>query len=92
MGLREKFVISPVSHSFIRKQLLSLNPNKAIGLDGISSRFLRDGVDKITGPINHIVNLSIITETVPMGFKLAKVVPLFKKGSRVDAGNYRPVY
>ena len=35
--------------------------------------------------------MSIITETVPTAFKEAKVVPLFKKGSRLDRGNYRPV-
>ena len=42
-------------------------------------------------PITHIINLSITNETVPTAFKDAKVVPLFKKGSRLEAGNYRPV-
>ena len=69
----------------------SLDPKKAVGLDGISSFFLRDGADVITTPLTHIVNLSIITETVPTIFKDAKVVPLFKKGSKLDPGNYRPV-
>ena len=71
--------------------MLSLNPNKAIGLDGILPRFLRDGANGIVEPISHIVNISIITETVPSDFKRAKVVPMFKKGSKLDAGNYRPV-
>ena len=85
------FVLSPVSQHFIRKQLRGLNPNKAVGLDGISSKFLRDSADVITQPICHMINISILTETVPSGFKQAKVVPLFKKGSRLDPGNYRPV-
>ena len=37
------------------------------------------------------INLSITNEMVPMSFKRAKVIPLFKKGSKVDPGNYRPV-
>ena len=37
------------------------------------------------------MNLSIITENVPVSFKRARVVPLFKKGSTIDPGNYRPV-
>ena len=85
------FTLSPVSLVFVRRQLLSLNSKKAVGLDGISSRFLKDGVDHIVEPISHIINMSILTEVVPDGFKSAKVVPLFKKGSRLDAGNYRPV-
>ena len=85
------FTLSPVSLVFVRRQLLSLNSKKAVGLDGISSRFLKDGVDHIVEPIIHIINMSILTEVVPDGFKSAKVVPLFKKGSRLDAGNYRPV-
>ena len=48
-------------------------------------------VDEIVEPIGHIVNLSITTENVPESFKHARVVPLFKKGSTVDPGNYRPV-
>ena len=32
-----------------------------------------------------------MTETVPASFKEAKIVPLFKKGSRLDPGNYRPL-
>ena len=69
----------------------SLNPNKAVGLDGVSSKFLRDGAEVLVEPVCHIINLSILTETVPRGFKQAKVIPLFKKGSRLDPGNYRPV-
>ena len=67
-----------------------MNPFKATGLDGVSSRFLRDAA-VLVEPISHMVNLSIITETVPRQFKQAKVIPLFKKGSTLDPGNYRPV-
>ena len=80
-----------MSRHFILKQLKSLDPNKAIGLDGISSRFLNDGAEAIVEPVSHIVNISILTETVPGSFKQAKVIPLFKKGSKLDPGNYRPV-
>ena len=85
------FTLTPVSRGFILKQLRSLDPNKAVGLDGISSRFLRDGADVISQPVCHLVNMSILTETVPSGFKNAKVIPLFKKGSKLEPGNYRPV-
>ena len=77
----------PVSRRFIRAQLLSLNPKKAVGLDGVPSLFLRDGAESIIEPICHIINTSIFTEVVPSGFKQARVRPLFKKGSKLDALN-----
>ena len=91
LGLRPSFVLSAVSTHFIRKQLCSLNPRKAIGLDGISSLFLRDAVDHIVIPVSHIINLSLLSESVPRSFKEARVVPLYKKGSKLDPSNYRPV-
>ena len=35
--------------------------------------------------------MSILSNTVPQSFKEARVIPLFKKGSKLDPGNYRPV-
>ena len=85
------FVLMPVSHHFVKKELLSLDPKKSTGLDDISPRFLHDGAEYLAEPIKHVVNLSILSETVPSSLKQAKVIPLFKKGSRLDPGNYRPV-
>ena len=52
---------------------------------------MKDGAEHLVEPIAHIVNLSITSETVPSEFKKARVKPLYKKGSRLQAGNYRPV-
>ena len=91
-GIREgSFVLVPVSRVFILGQLRSLKPDKITGLDGIPPRFLRDGADILADPIAHIVNFSLMSEAVPSGLKDARVIPLFKKGSRLDPGNYRPV-
>ena len=81
----------PVSGQFIRGILGSMNANKSSGLDDISAGFLKDGADFLIDPIKHIVNMSIMSEVVPDGFKDARVTPLYKKGSRLDPGNYRPV-
>ena len=85
------FALSPVTRRDILKQLLSLEVGKSTGLDGISARFLRDGATVLADPIAHIVNLSITSATVPSSFKDARVRPLYKKGDKLDPGNYRPV-
>ena len=45
----------------------------------------------LTTPISHIVNLSIETCMVPDELKMARVTPLYKKKSKLEVGNYRPV-
>ena len=68
-----------------------MSPNKATGLDGIPSRFVRDSAPMISEPLSHIINLSIIQGSVPDDLKSARVVPLFKKNDKTEVGNYRPV-
>ena len=87
----KSFKISKVSVQFVYKELLKLNPHKSTGIDNIQSKFLKDGANEIKRIITHIINLSIDTNTVPDELKFAKVKPLFKKNSRLDVGNYRPV-
>ena len=91
-GVRQgAFRLSPVRTRFVFDQLSELKVGKSTGLDGISVRFLKDGAEVLAGPLCHIVNLSITSEVVPSGMKDARVTPLFKKGSRLDCGNFRPV-
>ena len=85
------FSFSIVSENKILKHLEKLSANKATGLDGIPARFIRDSASFITGPITHIVNLSIIQGSVPDDLKSARVIPLYKKGDKTEVGNYRPV-
>lgn len=87
----DSFKLVTVSVDFVFKELRSLNPNKSTGLDEIPAKFLREGADALKDKLTHIINLSIHTNTVPTDFKSARVRPLFKKNSRLDVGNYRPV-
>ena len=38
-----------------------------------------------------IFNASFLTGIVPERIKLARVIPVFKKGSQVSLSNYRPI-
>ena len=42
-------------------------------------------------PITHICNLSMFSGIFPSKFKVAKVIPVYKKGKRNDFNNYRPI-
>ena len=73
----------------IYKRLINIDPNKAYGIDEISQRFLKDGVELLTEPLCKIINLSLSSK-FPM-CKTTKVKPLYKKGKNTEPKNYRPV-
>ena len=85
------FKLKPVSIKDIEKELLGLNARKSTGLDNLPSRFLKDGATFLSKPLAHIINSSITTGSVPNELKIAKVTPLYKKNSRLEVGNYRPI-
>ena len=73
------------------KILLSLDTSKAAGIDQIPAKFLRDGAEVLALPLGNIINLSIKLSTFPEECKIAKLKSIFKKRSRTDPKNYRPI-
>lgn len=71
--------------------LCNLNVSKAYGPDGISPRVLKECAIQIASPLCHIFNLSLKSGVIPDEWLKANVVPVFKKGDKQHAGNYRPV-
>ena len=64
-----------------------MDASKAPGLDGIPSKFLKDGAGILALPLYNLVNLSIKQPLFPDHYKLAKLNSLFKKGSKGDLKN-----
>ena len=81
----------PTSEDETLKLLKDTNPEKAAGIDNLSGRFLKDGAVGLALPISKPCNLSIKRSKFPLDCKIAKFKPLYKKGSKIDQKNYRPV-
>ena len=77
--------------SGVLKLLKDLNPNKATGPDNLSAQFLKTHADILAPAITLIFQASLHQGILPSQWKDANVVPLFKKGDRSLASNYRPV-
>ena len=80
-----------VTENAVLKLLKNLNPNKASGLDQISSQFLKTMSSSIAPVLTILFQASINQGKIPDDWKTAYVTPLFKKGDRAKASNYRPV-
>ena len=65
--------------------------SKAAAIDTISGRFLKDGANIPSIPIGKICNISISSELFPSYCKIAKLKPLYKKGSKANLENLRPI-
>ena len=86
-----KFIFHTIESNSVLKLLKNVEVNKAAGIDNISGRFLKDGADILAIPVTQICNLSIKLSHFPHDCKLAKLKPLYKKGSKTDPKNYRPI-
>ena len=75
----------------VLKSLKMLNVNKATGSDGIPARLLRETVDIITPSLPKLFNKSLQHAIIPDEWKVANVVPVYKKGWKDCVENYRPI-
>ena len=69
----------------------SLNSNKASGSNSKPYRTLFLLKNEILKQLADLFNLSFTTGVFPSVLKTAKVVPVFKKDSKLDYSNYRPI-
>ena len=75
----------------VKARLLSIDPNSAMGPDGIHSMVLRSCAKTLAHPLSTIFQRSLDEEVVPSLWKKSIVIPIFKKGHRFEPLNYRPV-
>ena len=91
LGLTKKFELLPTEKDYILKILREINTSKAVGIDRLPGRFLKDDTNVLAKSFTGICNLSISLNKFPSAFKLAKVKPIFKKGRKTNISNYRPI-
>ena len=80
-----------VSAVGVTKLLKGLNPSKASGPDELHPIVLKELASELGPVFAHLFQQSIDTGEIPTEWSLANICPLFKKGDRSLACNYRPV-
>ena len=84
----QKIIVSP---NGVAKLLCELKPHKASGPDSIPTYILKVAADEISPVLTKIFQTCLDTGEVPADWRKANIVPLFKKGDKHQASNYRPV-
>ena len=80
-----------ITEEGVRKLLEKLNPNKASGPDHISPLVLRELAPVVAPVVTRLYRASLQQGKTPDAWREAHVTPVFKKGERYKAVNYRPV-
>ena len=80
-----------VSTDGVIKLLKGLNPSKALWLDELHPRVLKELATELGPVFAHLLQQSIDTVEIPKEWSLANICPLFKENDRSLACNYRPV-
>jgi len=80
-----------ITEKKVRKMLYAAKIDKSPGPDGIHPLFLHNTAEEVAGPLTLIFKKSLAEGILLHDWKRANITPIYKKGARNEAGNYRPV-
>ena len=83
--------LQPTDKKEIANMVSSLNFYKAFGPNSVPYRILFLVKNKILKQLGDLFSLNLMTCFFPSVFKTGKVVPVFKKDSKLDYSNYYPI-
>ena len=87
----QKFTLNEVNEQTVTTIIENLPAKSSCGYDDISSIFLKQITTSIIKPLTIVINQVLNNGIFPDKLKIAKVVPIFKKGDCALTNNYRPI-
>ena len=71
--------------------LSALDVHKAMGVDGIPNRILKNCATALCEPILHLFQQCVDQSYLPEEWRIHKIVPIHKSGDKTNVKNYRPI-
>jgi len=88
---QSNLMVESVTQDDVFLALKGIKPKKGLDSDGISTFLLKELRHQLAHPLTTIFNRCIKEATWPGAFKIARVVPIPKKGNSISVENYRPI-
>ena len=89
-GLGEGDSLPSINADFVKEHLERLDTFKSASTDSLHPRVLKELASIIAQPLAWIFESSWCSGEVPKDWKKANVVPIFKKGRKVDPATTGP--
>ncbi|KAJ8040185.1 hypothetical protein HOLleu_14411 [Holothuria leucospilota] len=83
--------LESTNHDEVLCTILNLK-NSSPGPDEIPPKFVKTVGHLICDPLVHVFNLSFEPGVVPVALKIARVIPVFKKGNIYSVSKYELLY
>ena len=84
------FTFSYVEEDIIKRTIINLPNKSSYGYDGLSTKLLTILEPALTKSLTLLINQVLTTGIFPDKLKIAKVIPVYKKGEKTVFSNYRP--
>ena len=73
------------------KSLVSLDPAKAMGIDCLGPRILKESAHILFQLLHHLFCLSLSSHSIPEEWRIHRITTIHKSGDRSLVSNYRPI-
>ena len=80
-----------ISAAMVESKLKRLKPASSPGPDQVHPKVLMELAASLSAPLSALYRSSLSSGQLPDDWKVGQVTPIFKKGRKDDASNYRPV-
>ena len=87
----QSMLLYKISQDEIKNAIKNLKNSNSSGDDEITSSFVKLSAPVLIPALHMIFNLSLTSGVYPHKLKIAKVVPIHKKGDSTSMNNYRPI-
>lgn len=84
-------IFYPTNEIELKIVLKQLKPKNSTDTWCLSAKLIKILSDELLGPLSSLINETFETGIFPDELKIAKVIPLHKKGDICDVQNYRPI-
>ena len=85
------FMIKPTTTQEIEDTISNIDTSKSTGPNSIPNSLLHSIRNSISTPLSIMFNKSFSKGQCPRMLKLTKIIPIYKKDSRLKVSNYRPI-
>lgn len=90
-SISSSFLLIPATVNEIENYIREMKSSSSAGIDLVPSKLLKQNAEVIVPKLTTALNVSMDVGVFPDNLKKARITPIYKKGHKNKADNYRPI-